>query len=180
MTQRGQKVHRRMALQATIIGSSALAATALSLFSVQAQTVPDTTANVAVVRTLYGLYLSADVREFDDVFAPDFVDHPPTAVPSSFQGSPRDAYKASVLSFRAALANGQVTVDDIIAADDKVVARWSLVATHVGPLAGVPSTGKQVQFRAVDIHRMANSVIAETWHLEDYFGLFTQIGFPQP
>lgn len=41
---------------------------------------------------------------------------------------------------------------------------------HTGQLLGVPATGNQVEFRATDIHRLENGRIAQTWHLEDYFG----------
>lgn len=39
-----------------------------------------------------------------------------------------------------------------------------------------PGTGRQVEFRASDFHRLGNGRITRTWHLEDYFGIATQLG----
>lgn len=178
MTVPEQGINRRDALRGAIMGSAALAMVALTV-PVRAQTMPDTSANEALIRRHYGLFPVADLMMFDTVLAPDYVDHP-LAGPPGFVGSQRDAFKASVLGFRAVFADIQFTLDDVIAAGDKVVGRWSFVGTHVAPLAGVPPTGKQVQFRAVDIHRVADGIIAESWHIEDYLGFFLQSGFPMP
>jgi hypothetical protein len=33
-----------------------------------------------------------------------------------------------------------------------------------------------VEFRAADFHQVVDGRIVRTWHLEDYFGIATQIG----
>lgn len=147
--------------------------------SVVAQSTADMSANEALLRRAYALFITGDFNEFDAIFAPHWVDNPP---PTGYtgQGPQRDAFKTSILGFRRAFADATFSVDDLIAAGDKVIVRWSVVATHAAPLAGVPATGKRVQFRAIDIHRVADGMIAESWHIEDYLGLFLQVGFPKP
>jgi len=179
MTSQVQGMNRRVALRGALVGSGSFAMTALAASVVRAQMIPDVAANAATIRAHYALFTTGDVSGFDTVLAPDWVDHP-LAGPPGFAGPQRDAFKATVLAFRAAFASPQFTIDDLIAVDDKVVVRWSLVGTHVAALVGVPATGRQVQFRAVDIHRVANGMIAESWHIEDYLGFFLQSGFPMP
>ena len=41
---------------------------------------------------------------------------------------------------------------------------------------GIPATGRQVEFRASDVHRLENGRIVQTWHLEDYLAIFNQLG----
>lgn len=48
--------------------------------------------------------------------------------------------------------------------------------THRGEFLGVPATGRRVEFRAFDFHRLEGGRIARSWHLEDNFGLLDQLG----
>jgi len=49
----------------------------------------------------------------------------------------------------------------------------------LGELFGIAPTGKKVSFRLHEFHTVANGLITTTWHLEDWFGLFQQLGqFP--
>jgi predicted ester cyclase len=47
--------------------------------------------------------------------------------------------------------------------------------THTGELAGIPPTGKALDFTASDF-RMAGGKVVESWHNVDDFGLLQQIG----
>ena len=68
------------------------------------------------------------------------------------------------------------TVEDLIAEGDKVVARWRARATHQGEYAGVPPTGKEVEFTGISVYRIGAGKIAESWTVEDELGLMRQIG----
>ena len=61
-------------------------------------------------------------------------------------------------------------------AGDRVAVRTVTRGVHTGELLGVPGTGRPVEFRAADFHRLTGGRIAATWHLEDYFGLAAQLG----
>ncbi len=69
-----------------------------------------------------------------------------------------------------------MTNDDVLVAGDKVAVRSTGRGTQQGPLLGIPPTGRQVEFMAIDIHRLANGQIAETWHIEDYLSVIFQLG----
>lgn len=78
--------------------------------------------------------------------------------------------------FRTAFPDIHITLDDLIAEDDKVVARCTVRATHQGDSLGVPATGKSVVFSGVAIARMRDGKIVESWNTFDLLGLMQQIG----
>ena len=56
-----------------------------------------------------------------------------------------------------------VTVEDIIAEGDKVVARITMSGTHQGELMGVAPTGKQITLGLIDIVRFDGGKLVERW-----------------
>ena len=62
----------------------------------------------------------------------------------------------------------------------QVAVRAEITGTHLGELFGIAATGKQVSFRLHEFHALENGRVVTTWHMEDWFGLFLQLGqFPQ-
>ena len=103
--------------------------------------------NKAVIRRLNDAFWNQGKAEvLDEVFAPDFVTHNP------FPGQPpgREGQKQVVTQVRAAFPDIQATVEDVVAAGDKVVWRWTAQATYRGELLGIPATGKHVTFSQGD------------------------------
>ena len=70
----------------------------------------------------------------------------------------------------------QVTTEDVLVAGDKAAVRSTIRGTHEGELFGIPGTGQPIQFMAIDIHRLENGQIVETWHIEDFLSVLFQIG----
>ncbi len=78
--------------------------------------------------------------------------------------------------FRSAFADLHVSLDDLIAEEDKVVARWTLQGTHQGTFMGIPATGKQVKAGGLVIYRLMGGKIAEYWGSFDALGVMRQLG----
>ncbi len=78
----------------------------------------------------------------ESTFAEDFVDHMASSG-GLFVGG-MDGLKRGYASFLSAFPDLQVTVEDMIAEGDKVVAFKTLTGTHRGTHLGVPPTGKRV------------------------------------
>src|SRR5215212_5102486 len=79
----------------------------------------------------------------DQLVAPDAVNHDP-ATPADMRGlRGAELLKRTVTMYRTAFPDVRITVDDVIAADDKVVLRWHSDGTHRGELAGLAATGRQ-------------------------------------
>jgi steroid delta-isomerase-like uncharacterized protein len=70
----------------------------------------------------------------------------------------------------------RVTVEDVIAEGDKVVARNSVTGTHQGEYMGIPPTGKSVTYNEIFIVRFVNGRIAETWGVVDVLSQMRQLG----
>ncbi len=80
-----------------------------------------------------------------------------------------------------AFPNGRMTIEDMIAVDDKVMMRYTFKATHEGELMGIPATGKPVTFTGMILERMAGGKIVEHWEQMDMMGVMQQIGaIPTP
>ena len=89
----------------------------------------------------------------------------------------REALKRHVASLRSAFPDLRWTIEDMLAEDDKVVARWSLQGTHEGtlPAIGTRPTGEVVTFTGISIYRFENSKIVEIWQEGDYLSLVNQL-----
>jgi steroid delta-isomerase-like uncharacterized protein len=87
-----------------------------------------------------------------------------------------DEFKEFIGQFLAAFPDLSVTVDDVIAAGDKVVTRLTVRGTHSGDLMGIPASGAEATWTDVNIYRVAGGKIAEEWFCGDYLGMMQQIG----
>jgi steroid delta-isomerase-like uncharacterized protein len=129
-------------------------------------------AHVETVRRLYEEYLNQNRPELlASLVSEDVVLHTAT------EERGIAAYAALTDRLRVAFPDMQFTLQDLIASDDRVVVRWTMEATHSGPLAGIPATGKRVQQRANVIYRFAGGKIAEGWAVMDQAGMLRQLGF---
>ncbi|ABK53482.1 protein of unknown function DUF1486 [Acidothermus cellulolyticus 11B] len=123
------------------------------------------------VRRFYEALTTGDSILVDQALAPEW-----EAVPPLRSGPGAEGWKTSVAHLRGVFPDLRVTIEDIVFSGDRVVVRSVSRGTHTGELLGVRGTGKQIEFRAIDIHRLENGRIVQTWHLEDYFGIALQIG----
>jgi steroid delta-isomerase-like uncharacterized protein len=129
--------------------------------------------NKALVRRL----MEEDISRGDEAVAEviihrDFVDH--TNPPGMQHGI--DGHKAIVRLFRTVFPDLEWRIDDLIAEDDKVVARTTMQGTHQGEFFGIPPTGKRVEMTGVHIMRIADGRIIEHWGSNDDLGLMRQLG----
>ena len=129
----------------------------------------------AAVRQFYQALSTGDAGLLDEILADDWEDIPPP--PGA--GSGRESFKAQGLAWmRTIFPDLVITNEDIIVSADgsKVAVRSVDRGTQSGAALGIPATGKRAEFRAFDIHHLKDGVIVKTWHLEDFFGLVTQLG----
>ena len=69
-----------------------------------------------------------------------------------------------------------ITIEDLIAEGDKVVARDTVTGTHQGEYMGLPPTGKPITYDEIFICRFADGRIAETWGVVDVLSQLRQLG----
>jgi predicted ester cyclase len=95
--------------------------------------------------------------------------------------SRRDEFKQFIGQFLGAFPDLGLTVDDVIAAGDKVVTRLTVRGTHSGDLMGIPASGTEATWTDVNVYRVAGGKIVEEWFCGDYLGMMQQIGaIPAP
>ena len=64
--------------------------------------------------------------------------------------------------YRAAFPNLRVEPEEVLASDDKVVARVQTTGTHEGKLMGMPGTGRSFDVQLIDIMRFnEDGLVAE-------------------
>jgi steroid delta-isomerase-like uncharacterized protein len=109
---------------------------------------------------------------FDELLAPNFILHnaPPNLPPGP------DGFKVLIGMFRSAFPDYKDTLEDIIAADDKVVVRWTFRGTHQGEFLGVPATNKLATTHGTSIFRISAGKIKDDWTNIDLLGLLQQLG----
>ena len=113
---------------------------------------------------------------FDKIWATNFVNHDPFHP----HVSDREGYKQWVIIVRTAFPDFKITIEDMIAEGDKVVVRWTFRGTQKGELPGIPPTGKQVTQMGININRIADGKVVESWRSADDFGLLQQLGVIPP
>ena len=88
------------------------------------------------------------------------------------------AFQMSLNMYRNAFPDIHVTIDDVIAEDDKVVVRKTFHGTHQGPMGNIAPTDRQVSFGGIFVFRVANDQFVEEWAILDGLGLQQQLGQP--
>ena len=93
------------------------------------------------------------------VLAPDFVGHDlPPGLPPGPEGLILFRMKVNEV-----FPDQKMVVEDLMAVDDRVIARFTLTQTHQGEYMGIAATWKPVTLELIEIDRMANGKIAERW-----------------
>ena len=109
----------------------------------------------------------------DELFSEDYVGHDAPR-PEPVRGP--EGMKDFLRAYQAAMSDANITLDDVIIRDDKVVTRWTGRGTNDGPFMGMPPTGEKVAFTGIRIFRLEGGKIVEGWVNWDTFGLMRQLG----
>ena len=108
----------------------------------------------------------------DELYAEDYVDlNPVPGIPAN-----RDGLKMQLGIYHQAFPDLNITVEDMVADDDKIVVRYTIRGTHGGELMGIPATGKVAEFRGISMVQLANGKVVEEFSLADMMTLFQQLG----
>jgi steroid delta-isomerase-like uncharacterized protein len=87
-----------------------------------------------------------------------------------------DEYKHVYNMYLSAFRDTQVTIEDLIAEGDKVVARIVLTGVHAGDLPDLPATGRSISFTMFTIFRIVDGMIVEEWESYDELSMMQQLG----
>jgi len=130
-------------------------------------------ANIAIVRKFFEVGPSkGDLGAADALLHSGFSLHTPLPTP----GPGIEAMNNVIVTCRAAFHGLNVTVDDIMADEDKVTARFTARGIHKGEFMGLPPTGKAITMTGIEIFRVKDGKIAELWGEVNLMGLLQQLG----
>jgi predicted ester cyclase len=117
-----------------------------------------------------------DVSFADDVFSADYVVH------SRGLELPRGAaaFKTAVGFWRSSFPDFHTTIDQLICDGEYVVNRFHTTGTHSGQLGDIPATGKSFTVSGVDMHRVVDGKVVESWISDDMPRILMEIGLLAP
>lgn len=127
------------------------------------------------VETFYRAFTEQNVDLVDAVLAPDWDDIP--LAPGQVAGP--EGIKTIIRTVAQAFPDVKITIHDMVQEPGRIGVRAEISGTHRGALFGIAPTGKAVSFRLHEFHTLESGRVTTTWHMEDWFGLFLQLGqFP--
>jgi len=130
--------------------------------------------DVALIRRAVDAFNRNDTYQFGELYAPDIVRHDLANVIDRIEGV--SGVQGYLGLLRTALPDLQIELSDVFANDEgRVATRLTFTGTHLGELLGVAPTGKKVTFTGVNLYRIADGRMAETWQLTDWAGALRQV-----
>lgn len=116
----------------------------------------------------------------DEIYASNHVINDPHAPPGGWPNGP-EGPKAVASIFGGGFSGWNITVEDQIAEGDRVASRWAASATNTGSVMGMPPTGRTVNVTGVNVARLVDGKIVESWFNFDMLTLLQQLGaIPAP
>lgn len=116
----------------------------------------------------------------DELIAADCIDISPQEFPGVGRNGP-EPLKQFATMMRSAFPDIRVRIHELLTDGDTGIARITFEGTHRGEFFGVPPTGKQIAFDAVDIVKIREGKVREHYGIADMLGLMQQLGvIPAP
>ncbi|MEX3974369.1 ester cyclase [Paraburkholderia caribensis] len=124
------------------------------------------------IEAFYRAFAAKDVALLRQVVTPDwqYIPESPGAKPGADQMA--DAFARMAI----ALPDMEITILDLLTHGDRVGVRAEVTGTQSGELLGIAPSAIQIKFAIHSFHELRGPLIAKTWHLEDWFSVFRQIG----
>jgi len=138
---------------------------------------PDVEANKEVARRFFEeMWNNRDLDLVEELVSPDIHGYPATGPFVGWEG-----LQQTMEATFAALPDLAITIDQIIAEDDKVALLTTYRGTHTGTLISqIPPTGAEVTVTGASLYRFVDGKLAESRCFMDMLGLMQQVGAVTP
>jgi steroid delta-isomerase-like uncharacterized protein len=124
------------------------------------------------------LWSTGNLAVADKLVAPNYVRHDPGDL---FSVEGPEGVKRLVERIRARQPDLHILIEDMIAEGDRVVTRYTVTGTDTGGFMGRAPTGKQTKATGIQIFRIVDGKIVESWANRDDLGVLQQLGLvPAP
>ncbi|WP_255168689.1 ester cyclase [Natrononativus amylolyticus] len=137
-------------------------------------TTPDENKEI-VQRVQYDTYTGEeDLDVIDELVSDEFVMHDP--VSGDIHGP--DGFKEYVETFQKAFGELTLSVEHMVVEDDIVASHGTARGTHEGQFPGldVEPTGEEFEASGMEIDRIEDGKLVESWFMPDALGLLQQLG----
>lgn len=111
----------------------------------------------------------------DEIIAPDYVEHTAGISEDDIVGI--DAFKESITNLRTNFPDLNLTVEELIVKNDRIVWRWIFTGTKTGTTSDIQPTGKKVRIEGVGILRVVNGKIVERLIYYNEAAMLIQLGY---
>lgn len=130
--------------------------------------------NKALVQRFYDEVINQrNLAALGQFVSPNAVNH---TVPAGLPQGPSQFLSMHLNAF----PDVKVTVEDLLADGDKVVALISVQGTQQGAFRAISATGRPITVMGINIFRIVNGQIAEHWGLTDRLSALQQLGVVPP
>jgi steroid delta-isomerase-like uncharacterized protein len=117
------------------------------------------------------------LEAFDELLAPDFVNHDPYGPAVTDLAS----FKMFVQRIWNAFPDFRVDVTEMVGEGDTVAKCWVSQGTQAGQFAFVPPTGRYIKFTGISVYHLADGKVASMIWSYDMLGTLQQMGaIPAP
>jgi len=84
-------------------------------------------------------------------------------------------YLHYIKAFHKGSSDLHYEIQDIVAENDKILVRWVATGTHDGKLAGIKPTGNKIKIHGMDLLRILDNKLIESWACYDSMSLIRQL-----
>jgi predicted ester cyclase len=134
-----------------------------------------TASNKETFRRLHHVLNSCDPelieKAVDEFVAPDALIRTPLPIDATGAELAKQVWRQLLQAF----PDLHVTVEDLIAEDDKVVCRNTVTGTHKGETMGLAPTGRPITYDEIFIFRFADGRIVESWGVVNIASIMRQV-----
>ena len=138
------------------------------------QKTDDKAERIALADKYVKAWNEGDLSLFDEVLTPECVRHH-VGISEDIIGI--EAIKEYVTYMRTAFPDLNVTLDELIIAEDHSIGRWMITGTNTGPMGDSPPTGKKVKYSGIEVARIVDGKLVESWVYYNQAALFIQLGY---
>lgn len=132
--------------------------------------------NKQLARRSLEFWASGNSDDADEVFSPSYVNHQEPSIEGDVKDLGLQEWKALVAGYHAAFSQSQVRILMQIVEDDLIATRWEFTARNTGDYAGHAPTGKTAVWTGIQIDRVRDGRIVESWIDWDKYRLLETLG----
>ena len=139
----------------------------------------ETSRNLAL-RFANELYNERRLDLADELFTPDLRFHTHVRPGPEGLAPGIEGFREAIVWIQTGWPDSTVTIEEVIAAGDRVAVRFTFRGTHGGVLHGNPPTGRQAAWSEMFFAHVSDGRIDEMWHELNVLAILNLIGVMPP